>query len=69
MARAIVNREIRYLLHVYRLLFNAGQICYVPRVKLLDQTGQDFFPDGKIGSESAGCTASTRKVRPCLSAV
>ena len=36
MARATVNREIRYLLHGFRLLFDAGQISYVPRVKLLE---------------------------------
>jgi integrase len=36
MARATVNREIRYLLHGYRLLFDAGEISYVPRVKLLE---------------------------------
>lgn len=36
MARATVNREIRYLLHGYRLLFGAGEISYVPKVKLLE---------------------------------
>jgi integrase len=36
MARATVNREIRYLLHGYKLLFDAGEISYVPRVKLLE---------------------------------
>lgn len=36
MARATVNREIRYLLHGYRLLFDAGEISYVPKVKLLE---------------------------------
>jgi integrase len=36
MARAAVNREVRYLLHGYRLLFDAGEISYIPRVKLLE---------------------------------
>jgi integrase len=35
-ARATVNREVRYLLHGYRLLFDAGEISYVPKVKLLE---------------------------------
>lgn len=35
-ARATVNREIRYLLHGYRLLFDSGEISYVPKVKLLE---------------------------------
>jgi integrase len=36
MARATVNREVRYLLHGYRLLVDAGEISYAPRVKLLE---------------------------------
>jgi integrase len=36
MARATINREVRYLLHGYRLLFDAHEISYVPRVKLLE---------------------------------
>jgi len=36
MARATVNREVRYLLHGFKLLFNAGEISYVPRIKLLE---------------------------------
>ena len=35
-ARATVNREIRYLLHGYKLLFDAHEISYIPRVKLLE---------------------------------
>ena len=35
MARATVNSEIRYLLHGYRLLLDAREISYMPRVKLL----------------------------------
>lgn len=35
-ARATVNREVRYLLHGYKLLFDAGEISYFPRVKLLE---------------------------------
>jgi integrase len=35
-ARATVNREVRYLLHGYKLLFDSGEISYVPRVKLLE---------------------------------
>lgn len=35
-ARATVNREVRYLLRGYRLLFDAGEISYVPKVKLLE---------------------------------
>jgi integrase len=34
--RTTPNREVRYLLHGYRLLFDAGEISYVPRVKLLE---------------------------------
>ena len=30
-ARATVNREVRYLLHGYKLLFDAGEISYMPR--------------------------------------
>jgi len=36
MARATVNREVRYLLHGYRLLFDAGEISYLPKVTLLE---------------------------------
>jgi integrase len=36
MARATVNREVRYLLHGFRLLSNAHEINYVPMVKLLE---------------------------------
>jgi len=36
MARGTVNREVRYLLHGYRLLFDAGEISYLPKVKLLE---------------------------------
>jgi integrase len=36
MARATVNREVRYLLHGYRLLFDAREISYMPKVKLLE---------------------------------
>ena len=36
LARATVNREVRYLLHGFKLLYDAGQISYVPRVKLLE---------------------------------
>jgi len=35
-ARATVNREVRYLLHGFKLLFDAGEISYFPRVKLLE---------------------------------
>jgi integrase len=35
-ARATVNREVRYLLHGFRLLFKAHEISYVPEVKLLE---------------------------------
>jgi integrase len=35
-ARATVNREVRYLLHGYKLLFDAGEISYIPGVKLLE---------------------------------
>jgi integrase len=35
-ARATVNREVRYLLHGFKLLFDAGEISYLPRVKLLE---------------------------------
>jgi integrase len=34
-ARATVNREVRYLLHGYKLLFDAQEISVYPRVKLL----------------------------------
>jgi integrase len=34
-ARATVNREVRYLLHGYKLLFDAREISVYPRVKLL----------------------------------
>jgi integrase len=36
MARATVNREVRYLLHGFRLLLNAHEISYGPNVKLLE---------------------------------
>lgn len=36
MARATVNREVRYLQRGYRLLFDTHEIGYVPRVKLLE---------------------------------
>jgi integrase len=36
MARATVNREVRYLRHGYRLLFDAHEISYIPKVKLLE---------------------------------
>jgi integrase len=35
-ARATVNREVRYLLHGFKLLFDAHEISFVPRVKLLE---------------------------------
>ena len=35
-ARATVNREVRYLLHAFRLLFKAHEISYLPEVKLLE---------------------------------
>lgn len=35
-ARATINREIRYLVRGYRLLFNSREISYVPQVKLLE---------------------------------
>lgn len=35
-ARGTVNREVRYLLHGFRLLFKAHKISYMPEVKLLE---------------------------------
>lgn len=35
-ARATVNREVRYLLHGFRLLYKGREISYVPEVKLLE---------------------------------
>jgi integrase len=35
-ARATVNREVRYLLHGFKLLFDAHEISFLPRVKLLE---------------------------------
>ncbi len=36
MSRATVNREVRYLLHGFKLLFDAHEISTFPRVKLLE---------------------------------
>jgi integrase len=43
-ARASVNRQVRYLLHGYRLLFDVGEISYLPKVKLLsDENVREGF--------------------------